>query len=397
MSIVVTINRALIVIDSLFRSSIIERKNKKSNNKSILIVFQQIFGDSIVIQNSLLSYTKIFPKAKGYDVAFLVRPSVLSFMKTNLSLPNELFFEELDFMRFLENYKYYKEVVQKYRGKAGTVIVPGTSFSAEVFSAVSDAERKIGLIRSIDVTKPWIMAYFYRNAYTETIIPEKEDMMLQRHRKLINYLGDEAYKARLPELLVKDRIIEGKYAVICPGSSKREKCWPIEKFTAIADYLIDNYNYQIHICGGSGEEVFAEQMKNQSKFSNHLISHIGTTSFSDWSAIIQYAEIVIGNDSATMHLAAAARVPSVCIAGVYDKYQFFPYKVDELKEGDILPITILKDMPCEWCRTMGYDAGFGNPDCKKKIDAGLCSICIDLISVDEVKNAIDELLKESNQ
>ena len=51
-------------------------------------------------------------------------------------------------------------------------------------------------------------------------------------------------------------------------------------------------------------------------------------------------------------------------------------------------------MPCEWCRTIGYDAGFGNDECKKRIKSGLCSVCIDAITTKEVINAVDELMKE---
>ena len=388
----IKINRALIAAHAYFKA----HKKGKVKNKTVLIVFQQIFGDSVVIQNSLSEYTKIFPKSEGYDVHFLVRPSVLAFMKATMPLPEEITFEEVDFKRFLEDYSYYRQIVWRYTGIAGTVIVPGTSFSAEVFTAVNDAERKVGLIRSIDVTKPWIMSHFYQNAYTETVRPDKEDMMLIRHRKLLHYLGAGNYRAGLPNLIRKERNIDDNYIVCCPGSSKMEKCWPVERFISVIDHMIDRYNLSVHLCGGADEEIFEKIIVAGTKYPDMIFSHIGRTSFSDWSAIIQHAKLVVGNDSATMHLAAAARVPAVCIAGVYDKYQFFPYKVDELEPGDRLPVTVLHDMPCEWCRTIGYDAGFGNEECKKRIEAGLCSTCIDLITVEEVKAAIDSLMKEKN-
>ncbi len=382
------INRAVIAAHAIIHSN----KKGKTDNKNVYIVFQQIFGDSIVIQNSLFEYSKIF--SDGWKIYFLARPSVISFMKENLLLPPNIIFEELDFKKFLENYGYYKQTIKKYKGRIGTIIVPGTSFSAEVFSTMSDARRKVGLIRSIDFKKNWIMSFFYNKAYTEVVRPCKEDMMLQRHRALLNYLGSKKYKARLPKLVEKSRVIEGRYAVICPGSSKAEKCWPIEKFAEVADYLSEKYNLSIHLCGGKEEELYAKHMSEMIKNSDRLFSHVGTTSFSDWSAIVQHAEIVIGNDSATMHLAAAARARAVCIAGVYDKYQFFPYKVDELDKNDRLPITIIKDMPCEWCRTIGYDAGYGNVECRKRIESGQCADCINLITTEEVKRAVDELMKE---
>lgn len=387
------INRALIAIDAYIRY--LTQKKQNINSKTVYIIFQQVFGDSIVIQNSLWEYEKIFTKADGWNIKMLVRPAVLEFMKVTVPLPEDIEYEELDYTKFLEDYVYYKEIVNKYRNKAKILIIPGTSMSAEVFSAVSNAERKIGLVKYVDVRRPFAMALFNRIAYTERVRPEKEDMMLQNHRRLLHYLGDTSYKAKLPELLIKDRMIsEEHYCVMCPGASKMEKCWPIERFAKVIDYIVEKFQMNVHLCGATDEVRFEEILLKSTKYPERVISHIGKLSFSDWSSIIQYADLVVGNDSATMHLAAASRRKSVCIAGVYDKYLFFPYRVDELDESDRLPITLIKDMPCEWCRTIGYDSGFGNQDCAERIRAGKCSICIDAITVQEVTDAIDALVNE---
>lgn len=375
------ISRALIAMDAFIKG----HKKGKVNNKNILIVFQQALGDSVILQSSLSAYPKLF---QGCKIVMVVQPSVLAFMKENLPLPSEIEFEAVDFKKFLADYGYYREVVERYKNFAGTVIVTGTSLSAEVFTSAMNASRKIGLVRPVDLTKPLIMAVFAKLAYTERVRPNKEDMMLQNHRRLVHYLGDKDYKARLPQLLKKERIIETSYAVICPGASLTEKCWPVERFAEVADMLVEKFGLEIHLCGSKGEERFGEEMKKLSSHPEKIVSHIGTTSFSDWSAIVQHAEIVIGNDSATMHIAAAARVKSVCIAGVYDRNSFFPYQVDELDEGDVLPTTLLKDMPCQWCRTVGYYAGFGNDECKKRIDEGRCATCVDLVTVEEAKKCL---------
>ena len=396
MNIMEMLNRSLIAVDAYTKA---HRTLSKENTGNVLLVFQQAFGDAIVLQNSLDEYIKLFSKNEGYNITLILQPSVLKFMRKCLPLPSEIKYESVDFKLFLSNYAYYRKTVKKYRNNYSTVIVPGASLSGEIFAAASGAQRKIGLVRSIPVHKPFVMSIFPKIAFTERVTPNKEDMMLMRHKKLINYLwkvktGKQGnYKAELPQLIPKKRIIDGHYAVICPGASKSEKCWPIDRFAEIANYLISEYNLEVNICGGSGEKHFANILMENTRYKEKIISHIGKTSFSEWSAIVQHADLVVGNDSATMHLAAAARVPAVCITGVYDKYQFFPYQVDRLNPGDILPVTVMKDVPCEWCRTIGYDAGYGNKDCKKRIKSGLCAACIDLITVDEVESAIDKLME----
>lgn len=387
------IDRARIVIDALCRNRF---STVCADNKNVLIVFQQIFGDSVILQSVLAEYVKLFPKEEGYSIKLLLRPSVLKFMKTNLVLPDELWYEEVDFKRFLEDYSYYGTIVKKYKNTASTLIVPGTSLSAEIFSTANNAERRVGLVRCKDITKPYIYKLFYNLAYTERVRPNKNDMMLQRHRLLVHYLGDKTYKVKLPTAVQHERKVEdSSYVVMCPGSSKMEKCWPIQRFAEVADYIVDHYNMKIHLCGGTEEAHFEEELMPLVQHKDKLISHIGKTTFADWSSIVEYAELVIGNDSATMHLAVAHRRKAICIAGAYDKYQFFPYKVDELDERDRLPITVLKDMPCEYCRTIGYDAGYGNKECAQRIKSNQCALCIEKISTAEVIDKVDELMRKA--
>ncbi len=386
-------NRALIALSAISHATL--HKSTMSNSKNVLIVFQQIFGDAIVISESLRHYADLYSHSEGYEITFIARSSVIAFMEETVGFDSRIKVESVDFKRLVDDYNYYKKVVSKYRDYASVLIVPGTSLSAEIFSCACNADRKIGLVRSIPVTRPFINKFFYNHAYTETVIPDRGDMMLQRHRLLLNYLGLRNYKAKLPNLLPKDKIInESRYVVCCPGSSKIEKCWPTDRFATVIDHIIEKYDIKVHLCGGADEAEFETRIKLISKYPDKIESHIGKTSFSDWSAIVQHANLVIGNDSATMHLAAASRRKAICISGVYDKYQFFPYKVDELDEGDRLPVTMIKDMPCEWCRTKGYDAGYGNEDCRKQIGMGGTAICVMQIAVETVIKEVDKLLQE---
>ena len=174
--------------------------------------------------------------------------------------------------------------------------------------------------------------------------------------------------------------------------SLTEKCWPIERYAQMADYIMTAHHMDIHLCGGADESEYEQMILSLSRYPERIVSHIGKTSFSDWSAIVQHASLVLGNDSATMHLAAAARRPAICIAGVYDKFQFFPYKVDYLAGEDRLPVSVIKEKECQWCRTIGYYSGYGNPECKKRIEQGLCTSCIDEITAEEVLALIDREL-----
>lgn len=387
------INRLIIAIDVIWGCVINKILHKESNNsKNVIIVFQQVFGDAVIFSDSLRTYEKLFPLEEGYRLKLLARSAVVKFMRDTLLLPSSLVIEEVDFGRYLSDYRYYRLIKKNYSRWAGTVIVPGTSLSAEIFSTMCHAKRRIGLVRSVPNKWPISAVVFQKLAYTERVRPEKELMMLQRHRLLLNYLGEKDFVSKLPKLQEQKRIIEGTYCVVCPGASKTEKCWPIDCFASVIEYIVNELGLKVCLCGGVEDVRYEDILINRAQKRNMIDSYIGKTTFKEWSSIVQHANLVIGNDSATMHLAAAARVPSVCIAGVYDKYQFFPYKVDVVEKDDILPTTIYKEMPCEWCRTLGYYSGFNNSTCKRLIKTGKCAICISSISVNEVIEKIKETL-----
>lgn len=365
---------------------------RKKKAEQLLILFQQVFGDAVVLTSALQGYVELFVRQRGMKVTLLCKPAIAKFLSEVASVPEDIKIETMDFKRSFDDFRYFREMSRKYRRYGDIVIVPGSSLSAELLSTTLIAQRRIGMTNVYRRKWPPQMVIFDRLAYTEPIVPEFGTMMIQRHRIMLNYLGLDEYKGKLPKLKKQVRIADGDYCVICPGASVPVKRWPAERFAEIADYLIETRGWDVHVCGGADEEPDCQRMMAASKYPERIISHVGKTSFAEWSSIIEYAKMAIGNDSATLHIAAAHRVPSVCIAGIYDKYQFFPYLVDELDEGDCLPETVLVDMPCEYCRTKGYFAGYGNPQCKTAIRAGKCALCIDAISVETVKEKIDTLL-----
>ncbi len=383
------INKALIASDSLLRAVI--RRKKITAPRKVLVVLQQVFGDAIVISGSLKEYPKIFA---GYDVVFVARPSVIKFLKAVMPSADELHFEAVDFKRFIEDYGYYREISGKFRGSAEILIVPVSTPSAEIFSCANDSPRKIASVRPTDIKSSLLMSALAKYSYTEKIRPDKNEMTLQRHRQLINYLGDKDFRARLPRLKSEPKIItEEHYCVVCAGASKSERWWPVERFAEIIAFINEEYNMNVHLCGGQDESEIGARLQAIVKYPERVINHIGRTNFAEWSSIVQHSDLVVANDSATAHMAAAHRVKTVCIIGVYE-FVIFPYKVDVLDEGDRLPLCVYRDMPCEYCRDKGYFAGSLNAECQTRINEGKCALCIDAVTVEDVKNAIIKIMKE---
>lgn len=364
---------------------------RQPENKRVLIVFQQVFGDSILLLPALRGYMELYHKRQGYEVTMICKPTILRFLQDVAELPEDLHVETVDFKRLFDNYAYFKEVVSKYRDYAEIVIAPGSSLSADLLTTSLCTNRRYGQISCYRTRRPLQLALFQRLAYTDAVISPAGMMKIQAYRLMLSHLGLTEYKGRLSSLRPQPRMIDGHYCVINPRASTPIKCWPIERFAQITDWLINTYDMDVYLCGGAPEREASDSLIATAYHKKRIHNKVGDTSFKEWASIVEHAELVLGNDSATMHIAAAYRTKCICVAGVYDKFQFFPYLVDELADGENLPITIYKDKPCTYCRTKGYFAGAGNPQCQVAIRQDKCALCIEDITVDEVKSAIENI------
>ena len=388
------IDRVLISLDAL-RLHISNKFKSKPANKQVLIIFQQAFGDSVILLPALKGYMELYHKQKGYNVTMICLPSIKKFLEENAEVPEGLEIRTVDFKKLVNEYGYFKKITRQYRSFAEITIVTGSSLSAELLSTTLCAKERHGLITCYRLKWPLQLAIFQRLAYSDTVIPPIGSMMIERHGIMLRHLGLSTYKGHLSSLRPQSRKIEGKYCVICPGASVAEKRWPIDRFQEIADWIIEKYNMDVHLCGGAPELESSDKLIAKSRNPKRIFNHVGKTTFSEWSAIVQHAELVLGNDSATLHIAAATNRKCICITGIYDKFQFFPYKVEELRAGERLPVTVIVDKPCAYCKAKGYFAGYGNTSCRKVVKQGECALCISDITIEQVKDAIISII-ESN-
>ena len=94
--------------------NIANRIHRKPRNKRVLLVFQQVFGDSIILLPALEGYMELYQKRKGYEVTMICLPSIKKFLEANAKLPAELNVETVDFKKFVNDYDYFKKVVRTY-------------------------------------------------------------------------------------------------------------------------------------------------------------------------------------------------------------------------------------------------------------------------------------------
>ncbi len=104
---------------------------------------------------------------------------------------------------------------------------------------------------------------------------------------------------------------QGTAVLIFPGSVWATKRWTDDGFVKTGQAL-QAKGFQIYVMGGPGEEALAESVAAQIPGS---ISLAGKTKIFESAQLIARASLVIGNDSASTHLAAVCETPLIAIFG----------------------------------------------------------------------------------
>ncbi len=160
------------------------------------------------------------------------------------------------------------------------------------------------------------------------------------------------------------------------GSSKR---WRIEGFAKVAGKIIDEINGSAVILGGTPEVAIAEEIVKMllrakpelGSANSHLLFMAGKTGLRDLAALISESDVLVTNDSGPMHIGYAVGTPIVAIFGSTSPELTGPAADDA--------VVIRKEIDCSPCFER---------ECKKG-DLR----CMDLVSPDEVFDAIKRLVK----
>jgi ADP-heptose:LPS heptosyltransferase len=122
------------------------------------------------------------------------------------------------------------------------------------------------------------------------------------------------------------------YAVLFVGASEPYRKWSLNNFKEIAHYLKDEFKLDVVICGGKEDKENVDVIFNKTDFHNLT----GRTSIVDMVSIVQYANIVISNETCIPHFAAASNVPAIVLYNGNNFGRFIPYPKDVAAHFDVV-------------------------------------------------------------
>jgi len=167
---------------------------------------------------------------------------------------------------------------------------------------------------------------------------------------------------------------------IAPLSKHQTKNWGIPNIITLISLLRSNYQVEIHLFGGIEDLLVLEGLADK-----NVINHAGVINTEDEISIVRQMDVFVSMDSANMHLASLAGVPTVSVWGATDPrlgfaamYQPEDYTLQASRE----------DVPCRPCSV------YGEVPCWR---TDFPMLCMTLIRPEQVLNKIGEILNKSQR
>ncbi|HUI07548.1 MAG TPA: glycosyltransferase family 9 protein [Verrucomicrobiae bacterium] len=98
-----------------------------------------------------------------------------------------------------------------------------------------------------------------------------------------------------------------------PGSGSEKKNWPIEKFAAVARWVMDELAAQLIVVAGEADERAVEKFAGLLESRKFRLAR--GLKLVELAAVLERCALFLGNDSGITHLAAAVGTPTVALFG----------------------------------------------------------------------------------
>lgn len=219
--------------------------------------------------------------------------------------------------------------------------------------------------------------------YTQLLPANPSPMMeLLRNAEFVSHLAGVPHQAALAQLphLAKLPIAlqpTAPYFIVFPGASWSGRQWSVAQFAGALSALQRRYGWKPVLCGARNEAALCQTIANAATV--NCINLAGQTNLSELAEVIRGAQLLIGNETSAVHIAAAVGTPAVCIlgGGHYGRFMPYPDTVPGIK-----PVAVAVPMPCYRCNWL----------CNQPHDPSDPVPCVSKISVASVLAAAQQAL-----
>jgi heptosyltransferase-3 len=356
---------------------VLARKKLSPNIKSILLIQLGDIGDVVLSLPAIRALKEHFEQSR---LVVCVREKarelledapevdgIIAVDKKKRPLFREIGYQ-IDFLRLIRKSRF-DLAIDLRTGSRGTVI-----------AILSGAKNRIG--RLDDGPQTW-RRFFFTHLVKPDPSLELEQYASEHHLNILASFGVKSAnpipklnvsmekRKRVLEILKNEGVPpEMKMVTLHPFSLWSYKEWRKEGWIRLIEDLIERRTISVLVTGSPSDRDRASEIIRP--FKTGVFSLAGKTSIGEMSAILELSSLFIGVDSGIMHLAGAVRTPSIALFGPSSPVTWAPRNSRHK--------TVAVEMPCRPCRQKGCQGSE-------------ISRCLDELSYEYVKKAVDEELK----
>lgn len=295
-------------------------------------MIQTAFPGDVIL--ALPVFDALREKEPSCELAAVIRPESVCLLKNNPHIDRIIVFDKYGIDKGLSG---IRRVSAELKGFDKAIIIQRHMRSALLAFRAGIRDR-IGYDSA-----PGRVLYTATKKYREDVHEVQRcldlidyDNVNKKYRPKINLDSETIASA---EKLLDTGGIRYDFAVIAPGSVWPTKRYP--QFQQVIDLIYDRFDLQVILLGGHSDRELSSSISLESA---HLpLDLTGQTDMLLSAAIMSKAKVVIANDSAPGHLAAAVDTPVVSIFGpTIPDFGFAPYSDNSI----VVDIGELECRPC---------------------------------------------------
>lgn len=347
----------------------------KKEHYDLVILKVCLIGDFIMEYDPMVDMMKTF---KGKKVLLICPNLIMPFVS------DDVFFTGIigyDFKKVLSISYWYKLSSKLKRISSDIVYYSAWERYPEGDLIVNAIKSKELVGMKLIKGKSFINSCFDKQ-YTRLLeFPSEENEIKQMEFFARNTYNPQYEYGHNPLPVKKIRFDEicSPFVIISVSSSIEKKMWPLKKFAELIKALPKKLT--IVITGAGNDDLKRAKELIELVDNREIINFVNKTSLVELASLISQSLFVVGNDSSAVHIAAATRVPSICVLHGAHFNRFFPYPKGLLEEK-YTPRSVYYKMSCYKCY---YKCIYGDLTPFK---------CLSMVSVDAVLDEVKIILKD---
>lgn len=298
----------------------------------ILVRGTNWLGDAVMTIPALQRLRESFPQA---HITLLAPPRAAELF-TDFPAVNEI----IPYLRKERGKQAFLDAMRSLRkGNYDVAILFQNAFEAALLSILGGVKVRIGYDtqrRGVLLTHKLQRGPSHRNRHQThdylDLVVEAERVCLGREvaatrQNIPALIASKEQRQAATALLQRQGVNANSQALIAlnvGATNSRAKCWPTDRFAALADQMVQKLDARVVLIGTGSERDNAAQVIAQMRQKQAATNLAGETSIAELIGLLARCNLVVTNDTGPAHVAAALNRPTFTIFGPTNEFETSP-------------------------------------------------------------------------